>query len=102
MGETRWLVELLLPGRTFEVRSEVTDRTAEQFSAEIHASVADLLAYKPQEPCYQATASPLLQQQQHAPLTRRLLMAHTVDAERAHKIAADLRAIFPHMTLPWS
>jgi hypothetical protein len=104
MSETRWLVELLLPGGTFEVRSVVTERTMEQYSAEIHASVADLLAWKPHHVIDDPFPVTLVvQQQQQVPqLQRRLLMAHSADEERALKIASDLRAIFPHTVLPWS
>src|SRR6187431_3232321 len=100
MNDTRWLVELLLPGGIFEVRSVVADRTAEQYSAEIHTSVADLLAWKPPEPAVRPEfVTPLVQQQQVPQLQRRLLMAHSADEAHARKIASDLRAIFPHTIL---
>jgi hypothetical protein len=102
MSETRWLVELLLPGGTFEVRSVATERTVEQYSAEIHASVADLLAWKPDPVLDPFPVTPMVQQQQIPQLQRRLLMAHSTGEERALKIASDLRAIFPHTVLPWS
>jgi hypothetical protein len=95
-------VELLLPGGGIEIRSVATERTAEQFSADIHASVADLLAWKPPVDAPPAPVTPMAQQQQVPQLQRRLLMAHCVDEERALKIASDLRAIFPHTILPWS
>jgi hypothetical protein len=102
MNQTRWLVELLLPGGILEVRSEVTDRTPEQLSADIHTSVADLLAWKPQAAVQSMPVTPMMQQQQVPQLQRRLLMAHSADEDRALKIASDLRAIFPHTILPWS
>lgn len=102
MNDTRWLVELLLPGGIFEVRSVATERTAEQYDAEIHTSVADLLAWKPQVAVQSGPVTPMMQQQQIPQLQRRLLMAHCADEERALKIAGDLRAIFPHTILPWS
>jgi hypothetical protein len=102
MNDTRWLVELLLPGGFFEVRSVATERTAEQFSAEIHTSVADLLAWKPHDDIHSVPVTPMMQQQQLPQLQRRLLMAHCADEDRALKIASDLRAIFPHTILPWS
>ena len=100
MTQTRWLVELLLPNGTFEVRPLVTERTGEQLSADIHASVADLLAWKPQEPA-SAAASPLTQQQQTAQPSRRLVLAHASNPAKALRIALDLKDMFPTMPLPW-
>ncbi len=101
MTQTRWLVELLLPNGTFEVRPLVTERTAEQLSADIHSSVADLLAWKHHEPA-SVPATPVTQQQQAAHPPRRLVLAHASNPAKALRMALDLKDMFPTMSLPWS
>jgi hypothetical protein len=104
----RWLIELLLPSRTIEVRAVVTDRTEEQLSADIHASVADLVsapsaaAVPAPSSLGTASTSPLAQQQQVPQLERRLLLAHVGHVTLAYKVAADLRQMFAPAEVPWS
>lgn len=110
MSETRWLVELLLPSGTFLIRAVTTDRTAAYFDGEIEVSACRLMAI-PQKVVKPALPRPpglwthhVEEEPEPEPPQpqSRLLMAHTLDAERAKEIASDLRAIFPHTPLPWS
>ncbi|OAI58079.1 hypothetical protein AYO49_05915 [Verrucomicrobiaceae bacterium SCGC AG-212-N21] len=102
----RWFIELLLPSRTIEVRAVATDRTEEQLSADIHASVADLVSARSTvvapPPTDATSTSPLAQQQQAPLLERRLLLAHVGHVMLAYKVAADLRQMFAPAEVPWS
>jgi hypothetical protein len=107
MAETRWLVELLIPSGKFEIRPVVTEQTAEQFDAMVHASVANLLAWKPDEMPVSVSVlvAPWVVQTQQFDSPRapwRMIMAHTTEAELAAEIAAGLQALFPTQVLPWS
>ena len=107
MSETRWLVEILIPSGKFEVRPVVTEQTPEQFDAMVHASIANLLAWKPEEspvsvsvlvaPWVVQTRPQALQQ-----IPWRMVMAHTTDAALAAQMASDLQTMFPAPKLPWS
>lgn len=107
MSETRWLVELLLPSGTFMIRPAISDRTNEEFDAEIEHSVESLMSRETAAATAMLSVdawSPTEEEPSPPPLQPqcRLLMAHFACSERAKEIASDLRAIFPHTPLPWS
>jgi hypothetical protein len=107
MAETRWLVELLIPSGKYELRPVVTEQTAEQFDAMVHASVANLLAWKPDESPVSVSVlvAPWVVQTQQIDSQRapwRMIMGHTTEASLAAQIATELQALFPTLTLPWN
>jgi hypothetical protein len=107
MAETRWLVELLIPSGKYEIRPVVTEQTAEQFDAMVHASVANLLAWKPDETPVSVSVlvAPWVVQTQQFDSPRapwRMMMAHTTEAHLAAQIATGLQEMFPTLKLPWT
>ncbi|OAI57982.1 hypothetical protein AYO49_01705 [Verrucomicrobiaceae bacterium SCGC AG-212-N21] len=107
MSETRWLIEMLMPSGKVEVRPVVTEQTPEQFDAMVHASAANLLAWRPEENpvAVNVLVSSWVVQTHPQPLQQipwRMVMAHSNDAAMASQMALELQAMYPIPVLPWS
>jgi len=107
MSETRWLVEMLIPSGKVEVRPVITEQTPEQFDAMAHTSVANLLAWRPEDNpvAVSVLASSWVVQTYPQSLQQipwRMVMAHSKDAALAARMASELQALFPSPVLPWS
>ncbi len=97
----------LVPSGKVEVRPVVTEQTPEQFDAMVHASVANLLAWRPEETpvAVSVMVSSWVVQTHPQPLQQipwRMVLAHSTSADLASQMALELQAMYPVPILPWS
>ena len=102
-AQTRWLVELVLPGATLACRPVVTSRTLAELDLEAHGAMAELLAWKSRSPRCAGTAAFPINPVPSEPLpNRRLMLAHVADASAARPLLSDLQAVLTRLAPPWS